>query len=292
VSFSLGNLTEALTLCDRLADALHDDPAYARDIFSIGAHEWALARRAAWVLPAMGRIAEGFSELGRALELARQKGETEVGGWIHSNYGLLAEWADHPSTALRHAQQGLEIAEKQGSPLSLVLAFASLGIAEHAVGDAEEAEKLLKHSIEMARDQKVLLNWEPLYVARLSGAHRSAGHPDRAIETALEAIESARRIGTRIWECEGELSLVRALLDSGGAAERNRIEVALSRVEELIQETGARSLLPFLHEARAELAALDRDEAARDRELLEAHRHFTEMGARRQAERLAKELGL
>jgi hypothetical protein len=58
------------------------------------------------------------------------------------------------------------------------------------------------------------------------------------------------------------------------------------------RETGARSLLPLLHQARARLAALDRDDATRDRELREAHSLYVEFGATRHAERLAKELGL
>ncbi|NIV76395.1 MAG: hypothetical protein GWN37_16635, partial [Gammaproteobacteria bacterium] len=64
----------------------------------------------------------------------------------------------------------------------------------------------------MTRDRRLILNWEPWFVAQLSEAYRSAGQLDRAIETALEAIEIARRIGTPIWECQAEVSLARALV--------------------------------------------------------------------------------
>ena len=73
---------------------------------------------------------------------------------------------------------------------------------------------------------------------------------------------------------------------------RKRIEHALNRVQELIEATGARSLLPLLHEARAELAAAEGDDATRERELREAHRLFLEMGATGRAHRFAQELGL
>jgi len=56
--------------------------------------------------------------------------------------------------------------------------------------------------------------------------------------------------------------------------------------------SGVKSYEPFLHIERAELARLIGDEAARERELGEAHRLFTEIGAPIRAEEVAKELGL
>jgi hypothetical protein len=47
---------------------------------------------------------------------------------------------------------------------------------------------------------------------------------------------------------------------------------------------------PFWREARAELAKLRGDDAARERELREAHRLYSEMGATYHAERVAGEL--
>jgi hypothetical protein len=52
------------------------------------------------------------------------------------------------------------------------------------------------------------------------------------------------------------------------------------------------SYVPFLHVERAELARLRGDEATRERELREAHRLFTEMGAPIRAEQVAQEIPL
>jgi len=49
---------------------------------------------------------------------------------------------------------------------------------------------------------------------------------------------------------------------------------------------------PFVCLERAELARLSGDEAPRQRELREAHRLFTEIGAPMRAGEVAKELGL
>ena len=55
--------------------------------------------------------------------------------------------------------------------------------------------------------------------------------------------------------------------------------------------SGAKSYEPFLHVERAELAKLTGNEAAGERELREAHRLFTEIGAPIRAAEVAKELG-
>ena len=68
----------------------------------------------------------------------------------------------------------------------------------------------------------------------------------------------------------------------------DRIEGTLSRASELIAETGARSHEPQVHELRAWLASACGDDTARKRELREAHRLYTEMGATGHAERVAR----
>jgi hypothetical protein len=60
----------------------------------------------------------------------------------------------------------------------------------------------------------------------------------------------------------------------------------------IVQEAGAKSQEPFIHEERAALARLLGDDATHQRELREAHRLFTEVEATGHAARLAKELGL
>ncbi len=72
----------------------------------------------------------------------------------------------------------------------------------------------------------------------------------------------------------------------------DEIEQTLDRALELVEETNGRSIEPQLLEERARLARLLEDAAACDRELREAHRLYTEMGATGHAKRLAEELGL
>jgi hypothetical protein len=77
-----------------------------------------------------------------------------------------------------------------------------------------------------------------------------------------------------------------------GVIARPAIEAALARALTLVRETCARGFEPHVHLERAELARLLGDDAARQRELREAHRLFIEMGATIRATEIAKELGL
>jgi hypothetical protein len=63
-------------------------------------------------------------------------------------------------------------------------------------------------------------------------------------------------------------------------------------VLDLSRETGARAYEPLVHVELAELARQSGDQEEHQRELREAHRLFTEIGASGHAERLAGELAM
>ena len=101
----------------------------------------------------------------------------------------------------------------------------------------------------------------------------------------------ARREGLRPGECRAQVALARVLI-AEGATDTDAIDAALLRAEALVEEIHARAQLPFIAEARAELARVRGDAAGAARALAEAHRQFKEMGALGHAERLAKQVGL
>jgi hypothetical protein len=112
----------------------------------------------------------------------------------------------------------------------------------------------------------------------------------RAATIADEAAALARRQGTRVFLCAANLVRARALVARDGPRAACDVEAILAEAEQLVAQTGARIHLPDVHLARAELARLTGDEATRHRELLAAHRLFTEMGATVRAEQAAKAL--
>jgi len=88
------------------------------------------------------------------------------------------------------------------------------------------------------------------------------------------------------------LTRIRTLREMKGVQAKREIEATLAEADAWLEMSGAKSYEPFLHVERAELARLTGDEATRQRELREAHRLFTEIGAPIRAAEVARELGL
>ncbi len=124
------------------------------------------------------------------------------------------------------------------------------------------------------------------YVAQ---THRRAGDLRRAHAIARECVEATRAGKMGEYGAQAEIELARVLLARDGPTSQ-AFAGALSDAESLVEEIGARVFEPHLHEIRAESAALRGESDERQRELREAHRLFSEMGATGHAERLAREL--
>lgn len=90
---------------------------------------------------------------------------------------------------------------------------------------------------------------------------------------------------------DGLLALARVLLRADRPAPLAEMEATLVRASALVEETGAHCRTAPIEELRAELARTRGDRDSQDRNLREAHRLYTEMGATGHAERLAKEVG-
>ena len=78
-------------------------------------------------------------------------------------------------------------------------------------------------------------------------------------------------------------------LATEGAPARARVEADLRDAAALIDATEARAYAPEVNVERAELARVVGDEVGRQRELREAHRLFTAMGATARADEVTKE---
>src|SRR5262249_43836490 len=132
---------------------------------------------------------------------------------------------------------------------------------------------------------------EPECLAVLAHAHLGLGAPARALEAAEEAVARARERGLRVQEIRALLARAHVLIATEGAPARSRIEADLRDAAAVPATPEARLFTPHVPVARAALARVLGDEAARQRELRAAHRLFTAMGARARAEQVARELG-
>ena len=124
----------------------------------------------------------------------------------------------------------------------------------------------------------------------LAEADLGLGELDLARSTAEEAVAASRRRRTRFVELFSQLALARALLRANGGASAETSAASLERALALIEETGATALEPFVRVERAELARARGEGEACKRELAQALRLFTAIGAPRRAAEIAPEL--
>jgi len=129
------------------------------------------------------------------------------------------------------------------------------------------------------------LTWqqeEPAWLADLAQAYLGEGRQDEAERTASEALALAQARGLELHELRAWYALARVVIRTDAARARD----ALARAAALVERTHAHAYAPFLSLERAELARLLDDETTYRRELREAHRLFTAMGATGHAERI------
>ena len=113
----------------------------------------------------------------------------------------------------------------------------------------------------------------------------------RARSTPRRSTEAGTRRRAPGMQPFAQLALARVLLRTKDLRARDAIEAALDETSRFVEEW-SKAFGPFVCLERAELARLLGDETTRQRELREAHRLFTEMGAPIRAAEVAKELGL
>ena len=224
------------------------------------------------------------------MKLAREQGDIETVGWGHMLAAWLAYFRESPRP--RSATPSRRSRSPSGSADSFSRAWAWfwLGLAERMRGEWRRAIEALERSrgdLERAPHRG---RGRRLRLAVLGESYLGLGDVERARALAEEALEIARARDARPVRRICSLALARVLLGSAGPAARAEIEAALARALELARDTSAKAFEPMIHVELAELARQSGDEEGRERELREAHRLFTEIGATGQAERLAGEL--
>ncbi len=187
---------------------------------------------------------------------------------------------------LAHARRAVEGAESIGTAAVVGLGYLLLGRAHVLEGKWDEAIG----AFEIARERGIEFQ-QSLFSPWLALAWLEKGDAGRARSIVEQTLSFTREHGAEVYEPRAEVALARILLATEGAKARERVEAALERAESLVRATGAEAHTPSIHLARAGLAGVLGDEATRKRELHQAHRLYTEMGATGHAERVARELG-
>jgi class 3 adenylate cyclase/tetratricopeptide (TPR) repeat protein len=290
--FVVSEYREGVAICDRAIELADGDVTVAAGI-SVGCpYAWCHGLKGL-LLVDLGELEEAHRLLEQGSKLAREQGDIEGVGWIHTWSAWLAYFQGEPEAALGHSQQALEIAERIGSLQSRAWAWLFLGWGERMRGEWQRAVEALEHSVAIAREHRTAAEGEAWRLALLGESYLGVGDPERARALVEEGLAIARGQGNPGSETYASLALARVLLASAGPAARAEIETiktALARALELARDRGAKAYEPLVHVELAELARQCGDEEGRERELREAHRLFTEIGASGHAERLLAEL--
>jgi tetratricopeptide (TPR) repeat protein len=287
--FYLGRLRDSLQLSDECLEMSRADPKLLTKIFAFS-DSWILGSRG-MVLRETGCFRDADEASRRCDEIAHRLGETQVRSWNQMGWATLCERSGDADGALHHGRQAVELAERSRASLALTVAYSANGLALLSNGRCREAVDSFECSLATSSRTRAGLIFDGFTLTGRARSYFGLGEAGRALAIAEKAVRVCQQAGTRAWECGALLALARIRQAAGGISGQPEIDALLRRAALLIQDTGARSYEPFLHEAYAELAGRAGDDASRERELRDAHRLFTEMGASGHAARLAKELG-
>jgi tetratricopeptide (TPR) repeat protein len=240
------------------------------------------------MLAYLGRLQEADQTIERAMDVARTRKDGAMLLALQGRVVAICELTGDAPRALLHARRGMELVGDATTPLGRVEAFGALGRARLLNGQWREAIEAVSTAFG-SRAEGQLFN-EAGELTTLAEAHLGAGDAARAREAVDRALTLARQGGWRVLEIRGLLVRARVLLAAGGAAAAAEITATLRDALALVETTEAHAFAPFIHIERAALARLTGDDPARERELREAHRQFTEMGAPIRTEQVARQL--
>jgi tetratricopeptide (TPR) repeat protein len=225
------------------------------------------------------------------VELARTSQQLTPLYVAHAFHVLRCEVTGEAAPALSHGREAVDYAERTGAQIARIFAYLTLGIANVLNGAWQEALEVLGTALTIGRERRLSVH-EGGVLATMAAAYLGFGDRAKALTTADEALAVCRRRGARLWEFSALLARMRALREIRGLQATREIEAALAEADAWLEMSGAKSYEPLLHVERAELARLNGDDTACQRELREAHRLFLEIGAPIRAAEISKELGL
>src|SRR5205807_688098 len=189
-----------------------------------------------------------------AVELARRhRGDVDILCMGLSSLSDVAELRGDREAALRHAREAVEIGERTGSPFSRVFARIGLARAQILIGTWKDASVTAHEALTLARESRTGLDWDARIFGALADAELGAGELEGARKVAMEAVQTAERRATRIWEIFARLTLVRVLVAADGTAAAAAAGCHLALALFLIEQTAAKALAPFVCVERAHL---------------------------------------
>ena len=278
------NPLEVITITDEVLAITSSDPAIGRTVWGSAPALRAMAPRTLALLE-VGRIEDATRHIEDMQRIAREFDDTEGLGLSMAIGALIDLRSGFAERGLARALQGAELLERGGTPFFRIIASNILGTLYVELGRWDEAGAAVRSGLELIEERRVGVANKAVLLAMLAESYLATGRFDEACATTDEAVAYVMELGTPGPECRARIARARAYRQA-----RSDFDTAsgeLARALEIVQEHGHKMTEPFVRLEIAELAGARGDEAARTRELKEAHRLFTEMGLTKRAEEVA-----
>jgi tetratricopeptide (TPR) repeat protein len=236
----------------------------------------------------LGRLPEAQVSLDRAAELLADKGQVLYALTTDVMRSYLDIFRSSPAGSLERVARLVARADEAGAHLTRVQARSNLALAHLLAGQPDEALALIEAANAIVNETRAGMG--------------SVGFNERVRVQALLArsdVAAARAAADRLIASTDTPSFGRtgallvyaeALIASDAAAERGRIEASLAEADAIAQRIESLSSQAWVCRVRAQLARALGDEAGWQRELREALRIYTQMGATVWVERVSQEL--
>ncbi len=265
-----GRLQRGLAILDRADPVWRTRPIDSENVLSRGFHGLILG----W----MGRLVESRAEMTAAITFAER--EDRTASWMRANLVDVSMLDGRFGPALAEAEQAVLRAERFGSPFFRAVALRALGLARCLNGRADEALAPLLQANPLVVRGAPAHQFEAPQLATLAYAYQLNGQHDEAVQYAQQAVASAQRSGSRIWEILAWIAWLKLPRDRVSAAD---VAAGLQRMQQLIEFCGARGLYPWWLLAQARWAADPPQKAAW---MAQAEAAFREIGADAHAQAL------
>jgi adenylate cyclase len=287
--YCTGDHREAIAIYDRAIELADGDPTVGAGIIFVCPYAVCHGAKGTSHFE-LGELEQARSLIEQGMKIAREQGDIETVGWSHVWSALLAYFQGESEAALTHSQQAIDVAERIGGSFVRAYAWLTLGSAELMRGQWQQAIDAIERSLAIVRRGRTGVERNAWRLTLLGEAHLGLGDVERARALVNEGLNIAHTRGHRPDETYAKLAQARVLLGSANANARVEVEAALAQTLELARETGAKTFEPLVHVELAELSRQLGEKERRERELHEAHRLFTEIGASGHAERLSAQL--
>jgi class 3 adenylate cyclase/tetratricopeptide (TPR) repeat protein len=238
----------------------------------------------------MGRLHEARHELDTAIEISRKLGRTV--SWMRVLQVLTAHFAGNAESALGDAQVAVRAAEEYDSPFFRLMAYNALGTAHLLHGQWNNALEVFERTRTMIEPGQPGRQFAVPHLAGIAEALAGLGRMAESLQTARTALATAQECHMRLWEGRARRQLVRALRAVGGERAAAEIGPHLEAWQTLVDQTGAVTYQPFIHEERGHLARLHGDADGAETQFARALALYREIGAEGQAARLQADMPL